>query len=140
MTESSKPRELSEKDKKAMGQFITTCFNLNDPVESFQAHWSKYGFEVACDYLRTEELDAALARIAELEFQLADRSEKYKIAMDKGVDVLSYRIKLLEEAIAKALDHLEVFNFAKDPLRVAYADTELRKALASAREKIGGGT
>lgn len=43
-------------------------------------------------------------RIKELEFQLADRSEKYKIAMDKGVDVLSYKLKEKDAEIARLRD------------------------------------
>lgn len=119
MTESSKPRELSEKDKKAMGQFITTCFNLNDPVESFQAHWSKYGFEVACDYLRTEELDAALARIKLLEEVCAE--------LMKSMDVAKL---YLESCGYRKLEKWE-------PERQMLEDFE--RALESAREKIGGG-
>lgn len=38
----------------------------------------------------------------ELKYQLAGRSEKYKIAMDKGVDVLSAEIKALKAKLEKA--------------------------------------
>lgn len=38
----------------------------------------------------------------ELKYQLADLSEKYKIAMDKGVDVLSAEIKALKAKLEKA--------------------------------------
>lgn len=38
----------------------------------------------------------------ELKYQLTDRSEKYKIAMDKGVDVLSSEIKDLKSKLEKA--------------------------------------
>jgi hypothetical protein len=43
------------------------------------------------------------------------------------------KLAIAVESITKALDQLEVFNFAKDPARVALADTELRNAL----EKLG---
>lgn len=38
-------------------------------------------------------------------------------------------IQNLREALEKALDQLEMFNFAKDPMRVSNADTILRDAL-----------
>lgn len=38
-------------------------------------------------------------KCAELELRLADRSEKYKIAMDKGLDVLNEKCKAYEKAL-----------------------------------------
>ena len=46
------------------------------------------------------------AKIVELELALADRSEKYKIAMDKGVDVLKAREQKLVEIIKDCLTTL----------------------------------
>lgn len=62
-------------------------------------------------------LDAALAEVEQLKLALADRSEKYKIAMDKGVDVLGYKLKtanaLLEKAFRAGGDLLN--NYLKCP-------------------------
>lgn len=61
----SKPRELNDEDKKALGQFITGCFNLNDGIDKYQSTWAQYGFETACDYLRTEKIDKLEAALKE---------------------------------------------------------------------------
>lgn len=42
----------------------------------------------------------------------------------------------LRDAMEKSLEHLEIFNFAKDPVRVAYADTIIRTALGGEDESI----
>ena len=46
----------------------------------------------------------------ELKYQLADRTEKYKIAMDKGVDVLSAEIKDLKAKLEKANKLIKEFD------------------------------
>ena len=46
----------------------------------------------------------------ELKYQLADRTEKYKIAMDKGVDVLSAEIKALKAKLKKANKLINEFD------------------------------
>lgn len=48
-------------------------------------------------------LDAALAEVEQLKLALADRSEKYKIAMDKGVDVLGYKLKTANALLDRLL-------------------------------------
>lgn len=52
-----KLRKLNEEDEKALGEFITTCFDLNDQFDNFQSKWARYGFETACDYFRSEKID-----------------------------------------------------------------------------------
>jgi hypothetical protein len=47
--------ELEKKrDEEACGEFITTCFNLNDPLDKFQSTWAHYGFQTGCNYMRQE--------------------------------------------------------------------------------------
>ena len=48
--------------------------------------------------------------IDELKLQLADRTEKYKIAMDKGVDVLSSQVKDLTASFKSAVDALSIIR------------------------------
>lgn len=48
--------------------------------------------------------------IAELKLQLQDRTEKYKIAMDKGVDVLSSQVKDLTASLKSAVDALSIIR------------------------------
>ena len=62
-------------------------------------------------------LDALRVRVDELEkeneelkLHIADRSEKYKIAMDKGVDVLSAEIKALKSKLEKANKLINEFD------------------------------
>lgn len=72
---------------------------------------------------KTREI-AHLVLIQDLQFQLADRSEKYRIAMDKGVDILADRVKqkdeLLrecEEALDQSLRQWEMYaNFSEEDL------------------------
>ena len=51
--------------------------------------------------------------IDDLKFQLADRSEKYKIAMDKGVDVLSHRNKELQTLLEESRKIIEFYSVRK---------------------------
>ena len=61
----------------------------------------------------------------ELKYQLVDRSEKYKIAMDKGVDVLSWKLEKAVEALKDISKHKSAYsgesspeaNLAKETLR-----------------------
>lgn len=67
------------------------------------------GFELPCgDYsnwkgavkvIEKSAYDALKKENEELIFQLANRTEKYKIAMDKGVDVLSWKLEKAVEAL-----------------------------------------
>lgn len=57
---------------------------------------------------------------------------KLKEELDRHKDLLRVqcnRSQDLSDAMTKSLEHLEIFNFAKDPVRVAYADTIIRTAL-----------
>jgi hypothetical protein len=62
-------------DDKACSEFITTCFDLNDTLDSFQAQWAKYGFVVACHYIRSEHYDTLKARCEELERSSSDHAD-----------------------------------------------------------------
>ena len=61
-----------------------------------------------------DQLQAELAnrdeKIKDLEFQLADRSEKYRIAMDKGVDILADRVKQRDELLRECEEVLEKYE------------------------------
>lgn len=43
--------ELTPAEKSDLGQFITKCFDLNDPAQKYQSTWAEYGFEMAMDYI-----------------------------------------------------------------------------------------
>ena len=76
--------------------------------------------------------------IDDLKFQLADRSEKYKIAMDKGVDVLSYRNKELQTLLDEAENIIGKLNRKTDIYLSIYKDDkQLRKYKDEAREFLG---
>lgn len=51
----------------------------------------------------------------ELKYQLTDRSEKYKIAMDKGVDVLGYKLKKAVEALKEIAKYTSAYSGASSP-------------------------
>jgi uncharacterized protein (DUF3084 family) len=62
------------------------------------------------DYIHKSKANGELEKsIQDLKLQLADRSEKYKIAMDKGVDVLSSQNKDLTASLKSAVS---AFNSA----------------------------
>ncbi len=58
--------DMNPKDREALGQFLTTCFNLNDPLQEYQAVWANYGFKTACNYFRMEVLESMKEREAKL--------------------------------------------------------------------------
>lgn len=60
----AEPREMNDKDKVAMGLFITTCYNLNDSIDAAFSRYAQHGFESACDYLRSEEIKALEAKLS----------------------------------------------------------------------------
>lgn len=117
------------------------------PQESLVLHeWKVNGF--CPEYWQDVYLYAFAAnhikQIAERCLELEDKVEESlrvntvlsKFAQDKKVEVslLKQENQKLREALGKALDQLEVFNFAKDPMRVSNADTILRDALKGGQD------
>lgn len=76
------------------------------------------------DYVLMEEDAELFAFAANHIKQIAERCLKLEAENEK-----------LRVALEKAIDQLEVFNFAKDPMRVAKADTILRDALKDGKGK-----
>jgi hypothetical protein len=79
--------QLTEVELKDMGDFITTCFDLNDAIQNYQSEWAKFGFLGALDYVHNvalmqplstkHELSQSQAQIAELKAEIKRLNDKY---------------------------------------------------------------
>lgn len=96
--------------------------SLKDRVSQLEQELQQKKHDYSANMIHKTEVIVGLEkRIAGLELQLADRTEKYKIAMDKGVDVISYQLGKAENVLkefslgeSQWLDGVECMHKARE--------------------------